>query len=138
MKRFTVCLLCLIALLTIAVPGGLSQNAQNASQGSSPLLLGQMSNMPANDLSTYGSRSAVATLGSMILPAVAGQKAPFNLSQRLGMPGKFSFNSTYKPTYDVGAYSRIKPLYEIPNYLKPKPLYNIEAYSRIKAPNAIP
>ncbi len=138
MKRFTVCLLCLLALLTLPVPEVLSQNAQNPSQGGNALLLGQMNTGPTSYLGAYGSRVAVAALGSMVQPSLPGQKGPFNLSQRMGMPGKFSFNSTYKPTYDVSAYSRIKPLYEIPNFLKPKPLYNIEAYSRIKAPNAIP
>ena len=137
MKRSTACLLCLLALLTLAVPEVLSQNAQIPSQGSRVLLLGEMNTGPANNLNESGMRTATP-LGSMILPAIPGQKTPFDLSQRLGKVGKFGFNSTFKPTYNVSAYSMIKPLYEIPNFLKPKPLYDIEAYSRIKAPNAIP
>ncbi len=138
MKRFTVCMLCLLVLLTMAVPEVLSLDSQTASQGGNVIQLGQMNTGPTSYLGAYGSRVAVAALGGMVQPTLPGQKGPFNLSQRMGMPGKFGFNSTYKPMYDVGAYSRIKPLYEIPNFLKPKPLYNIEAYSRIKAPNAIP
>lgn len=138
MKKFTACLLCLLVLLIVAVPGVLSLDAQNTLQGGNVIQLGQMNTRSASDLGAYGSRPAVAALGSMVQPTLPGQKGPFNLSQRMGMPGKFSFNTTYKPTYDVSAYSRIKPLYEIPNYLKPKSLYNIETYSRTKAPNAIP
>lgn len=137
MKRSTACLLCLLALLTMVVPEVLSQNAQNSSQGSRVLLLGEMNTRSANDLSASGAGTA-APLGSMIQPALTGQKSPFDLSQRLGKVGKFGFNSTFRPTYNVSAYSRIKPIYEIPNFLKPKSLYDIEAYSRIKAPNAIP
>lgn len=124
-------------MLILAVPGVLSLDTQTVSQGGSVIQLGQMNTRPTSYLGAYGSRVA-APLGSMMQSYLPGQKGPFDLSQRTGMPGKFSFNSTYKPMYDVGAYSRIKPLYEIPNFLKPKSLYNIEAYSRIKAPNAIP
>jgi len=137
MKRSTACLLCLLALLTLVVPEVLSQNAQNLPQGSKVLLLGEMNTRSESDLNASGVRTA-APLGSMTLPALTGQKSPFDLSQRLGKVGKFSYNSTFKPTYNVSAYSMVKPLYEIPDYLKPKPLYNIDAYSRIKAPNAIP
>jgi hypothetical protein len=137
MKRSTACLLCLLALLTLVVPEVLSQNAQNPSQGSKVILLGEMNTRSANDLNAPGVRSVIP-LGSMILPALPGQQSPFDLSQRLGKVGMFNFNSTFRPTYNVSAYSRIKPIYEVPNFLKPKPLYDIEAYSRIKAPNAIP
>ncbi len=137
MKRSTACILCLLALIALAVPEVLSQNTQSLSQGNKVLLLGEMNTRSTNDLSASGVRTVVP-LGSMILPALPGQKSPFDLSQRLGKVGKFGFNSTFKPTYNVSAYSRIKPIYEIPNFLKPKSLYDIEAYSRIKAPNAIP
>jgi hypothetical protein len=137
MKRSTACLLCLLALLTLAVPEALSQDVQNSSQGKQVLMLGEMNTRSANDLGASGARTA-APVGSMSLPALSGQRSPFDLGQRLGKVGNFSFNSTFRPTYNVSAYSRIKPIYDIPDFLKPKSLYDIEAYSRIKAPNAIP
>jgi len=112
-----------------------------------PLRLGMETTKPVNDLDRYGSKAMyniedyarakpVYNMSTFSRMAV---KPAFNISQRTGQVGRFSFNTgQFRPLYNVSAYSRTKPLVEIPAHSRLKPLYNVAGYPEMKMAASIP
>jgi hypothetical protein len=87
---------------------------------------------PMNDLDVYGNRS----IHDISVNSTAG--APFDISQRVGNVSEFSYNSVYKPLYNISEYSRTKPAYQTPQSLASRSVYNISGYPEIMTANNIP
>jgi hypothetical protein len=87
---------------------------------------------PLNNLDVYGNKSTYN------IPFSTSQKAPFEVNQRLGNVSQFTYNTQYKPLYNISQYSRNKPTYEVPTSVSSKPTYSISNYPVIKAANSIP
>ncbi|HPS90510.1 MAG TPA: hypothetical protein PKV33_00010 [Methanothrix sp.] len=104
----------------------------NASSSSKVLRAGFEKTKPLNDLDVYGNKSTYN------IPFSTSQGAPFEVNQRLGNVSQFTYNTQYKPIYNISQYSRNKPTYEIPASVSSKPTYSITNYPVIKAANSIP
>ncbi|MDM7935155.1 MAG: hypothetical protein QUS08_07180 [Methanothrix sp.] len=66
-------------------------------------------------------------------------KQAFNLSQRLGRVGRFSYNtSIFRPIFELPDYREARPAYEPPANLSSRPVYRISGYPAIKMPAGIP
>jgi hypothetical protein len=87
---------------------------------------------PLNNLDVYGNKSTYN------IPFSTSQGALFEVNQRLGNVSQFTYNTQYKPLYNISQYSRNKPTYEVPGSVSSKPTYSISNYPVIKAPNSIP
>lgn len=87
---------------------------------------------PLNNLDVYGNKSTYN------IPFSTSQRAPFEVNQRLGNVSQFTYNTQYKPLYNISQYSRNKPTYEVPTSVSSKPTYSISNYPVIKAANSIP
>ncbi|VVB69219.1 Uncharacterised protein [uncultured archaeon] len=151
MQKITACFICILAFLAFLMPviaedyRNTTQNValnttQNAEQNSAPnatqitkvLRIGFEKTKATNNLDVYGSRALHDIEAYSVKPA-------FNASQRLGMTGNITYNtSIYKPIYNVSEYSRIKPTYQVPSSLSSRPVYNIAGYPLIKVPSSIP
>ncbi len=143
MKKTTACLICILALLAFLMPAvaednqNTTQNAalnttQNATQITKVLNIGFEKTKPLNNLDVYGSKALHSIEAYSVKPV-------FDASQRLGMTGNISYNtSIYKPIYNVSEYSRIKPTYQVPSSLSSRPVYSIAGYPLIKVPSSIP
>ena len=131
MKKNAISKLCILALLALVIPVAIADDSQNGTQ--KVLRAGFENTKPMNDLDVYGSR-AVQNLGN-----ISNTTSVFNASQRLGMVGKITYNtSIYKPLYSISEYSRTKPTYQVPSTLSSRPVYDIENYSIIKSQASIP
>jgi len=123
--------ICILVLLALVIPAAIADDNQNNTQ--KVLRAGFINTKPVNDLDVYGSR-AVQNLGN-----ISNTTSVFNASQRLGMVGKISYNtSIYKPLYNISEYSRTKPTYQVPSSLSSRPVYDIENYPVIKSSTSIP
>ncbi len=132
MQKFTVYLICILALLIFMLPV-IASDDQNATQSTKVLRVGFENTKPINNLDVYGSKALYNAEANSNVTQV------FNASQRLGIPGTIRYNtSIYKPIYNVSEYSRAKPTYQVPSSLSSRPVYNIAAYPKIKVPNSIP
>lgn len=87
---------------------------------------------PLNNLDVYGNKSIHN------IPFSTSQGTPFEVNQRLGNVSQFTYNTQYKPLYNISQYSRNKPTYEVPSSVSSKPTYSISNYPLIKAVNSIP
>lgn len=87
---------------------------------------------PLNNLDVYGNKSTYN------IPFSTSQGALFEVNQRLGNVSQFTYNTQYKPLYNISQYSRNKPTYEVPGSVSSKPTYSISNYPVIKAPSSIP
>lgn len=141
--RNTIVCTCIVSLLVALVAAGLAQDQVSPKV----LHLGFEKTKSVNDLDRYGSKpvydigafSSRKPVQDLSMLSRAAPKAVFNASQRTGRVATFAYNTgTFKPLYNVSAYSRVKPMYEVPSTLSTKPVYNIEGYPRIKAVNSIP
>jgi len=136
MHKKSSCFICILAMLAVLLPAVAEdyQNATaNAVQATKALRIGFEKTKAVNDLDVYGSRALHD------IEAYSHAESTFNISQRMGMVGKISYNTDiYKPIYNVSEYSRTKPAYEVPGSLSSRPVYNIAGYPLIKVPSSIP
>jgi hypothetical protein len=131
MQKIAINNICILALLALVIPVAIADENQNDTQ--KVLRAGFMNTKPVNDLDVYGSR-ALQNIGNN-----SNTTSVFNASQRLGMVGKITYNtSIYKPLYSISEYSRTKPTYQVPSTLSSRPVYDIENYSIIKSQASIP
>ncbi|OPY53944.1 MAG: hypothetical protein A4E49_01230 [Methanosaeta sp. PtaU1.Bin112] len=87
---------------------------------------------PVNNLDVYGNKSTYS------IPFSTSKNAAFEVNQRRGNVSQFTYNTKYKPLYNISQYSRSKPTYEVPSSVSSKPVYSITSYPEIKAVNSIP
>ncbi len=87
---------------------------------------------PLNNLDVYGNKSTYS------IPYSSSPNAAFEVNQRRGNVSQFSYNTKYKPLYNISQYSRNKPTYEVPGSVSSKPVYSITSYPEVKAVNSIP
>ena len=115
-----------------STPSTAQLGSGNVTSPSKVLRAGFEKTKPLNNLDVYGNRSTYN------IPFSTSQKAPFEVNQRLGNVSQFTYNTQYKPLYNISQYSRNKPTYEVPASASSKPTYSISNYPVIKAPNSIP
>lgn len=128
------------AAIAVDKAAQMAQNASSAAQNGSGnatstskvLRAGFEKTKPLNNLDVYGNKSTYN------IPFSTSQGAPFEVNQRLGNVSQFTYNTQYKPLYNISQYSRNKPTYEVPASVSSKPIYSITNYPVIKAANSIP
>jgi hypothetical protein len=134
------------SLFALALPCGWAQEGQEK-QLTEPLRLGMETAKAVKNIDLYGSKidsgaegdASVRTVHSMSTISLTPEKPTFNISQRTGQVGKFSYNaSLYRPLYNIIDYSRTKPMVEIPESSRLKPVYEIDDYPEMMMAASIP
>ena len=145
------CIVCILALLVLAVSAAFGQDGLNSTQPARILRVGfersltescvglcSAKNCSGCDQNVLQNTTARAVHSLSTLSRSEGKEA-FNVSWRVAPKLMHSRNiSLYRPLYAQGEYSSVRPFYEVPGFLKTRPVYDITGYPLIKTPNSIP